>query len=68
MNEPYIVVVDDLGGGFELVSWCTDEVDARKAYDSLKGEYPDKEGREKRIFKEIEWSSKTHETRSPEGP
>jgi len=63
MNEPYIVVVDDLDGGFELVSWCTDEVDARKAYDSLKGEYLDKEGRAKRIFKEIEWSSNPNDSR-----
>lgn len=67
ISEPFIVVIDDLGGSFEFVQWCTSEKEARKFYDKeLSGEYPDKQGREKRIFKEIEWSSKPNEIRSGE--
>jgi len=66
ISEPFIVVIDDLGGRFELVSWHTTLEEAKGFYESLEGEYPDKEGREKRIFKELEWPSKPNVSRSKE--
>ena len=52
-KEPYIVCMDDISGGFELVGWYKTEEEATKDYDSWEGEYPDKEGRNKHIFKMI---------------
>ena len=52
-KEPFIVCVDDLGGGFEIVGWFTTEDEAIKEYESWEEEYPDEEGRNKHIFKMI---------------
>ena len=58
--EPWIVVVDDLEGGFEIVYWCTDHQEALDFYTSLQNRdyppgptYPDKEGRNAHIFQMI---------------
>jgi len=58
--EPWVVVVDDLEGGFELVYWCTDAQEAYDFYASLQNRdytpdptYPDKEGRNAHIFQMI---------------
>jgi len=67
MKEPYIVTVDGLYGDFEIVDWCKTKNDAEVKFAeySLENEYPDKEGRHLRIFKEIK-STDTHESRSKE--
>lgn len=52
-KEPFIVCMDDLGGGFEMVSWNKTEEEATKEYDSWEKKYPDEEGRNKHIFKMI---------------
>ena len=43
MKEPYIVTVDDVYGGFELIYWCKtkDEAEVKFAEWSLEDEYPD---------------------------
>ena len=58
--EPWVVVVDDLEGGFELVYWCTDAQEAYDFYASLQNRdytpdptYQDKEGRNAHIFQMI---------------
>ena len=52
-KEPFIVCVDDLGGGFEIIAWFTTEDKAIKEYESWEEEYPDEEGRNKHIFRMI---------------
>ena len=38
-KEPFIVCVDDLEGGFEIVGWFTTEDEAIKEYESWEEEY-----------------------------
>ena len=52
-KEPFIICMDDLGGGFEMIGWSKTEEEATKVYESWEGEYPDREGRNKHIFKMI---------------
>jgi len=52
-KEPFLVCVDDLSGGFELISWKRTEDAANDEYDAWDEEYPDREGRNKHIFKMI---------------
>ena len=52
-KEPFIICVDDLGGGFEMIFWAKTEEDAIKEYESWDDEYPDSKGRNKHIFKMI---------------
>jgi len=58
--EPWVVVTDDLNGGFEIVYWCIDAQEAYDFYTSLQNRdyppgptYPDKEGRNAHIFQMI---------------
>lgn len=53
LKEPYIVVIDDLEGEFEIISWNQSEDEANDEYDSWDEEYPDRQGRNKHIFKMI---------------
>lgn len=53
IKEPFIACIDDLSGKFEIVHWCETEEEAVKVYDSWKGEYPDREGRNKHVFEMI---------------
>lgn len=52
MIEQWVLVIEDLYGGFELVKWFTDENFAKESFDEWIGEdesepdYPDKEGRD----------------------
>ena len=52
MIEQWVLAIEDLYGGFELVKWYTDESIARSDFDEWIGEdesepdYPDKEGRD----------------------
>ena len=52
-KEPFIVCVDDLEGGFEIVGWFMTEDEAIKEYESWEEEYPDEDGRNKHIFRMI---------------
>jgi len=53
--EPWVVAIDDLYGNFELVSWYETREDAERFYTDLGNadEFPDKEGRNKHLFKMI---------------
>ena len=53
VKEPFIVCVDDLEGGFEIVGWFMTEDEAIKEYESWEEEYPDEDGRSKHIFRMI---------------
>jgi len=53
VKEPFIVCVDDLEGGFEIVGWFMTEDEAIKEYESWEEEYPDEDGRNKHIFRMI---------------
>ena len=52
--EPFIVTIDDVEGGFEMVYWSETYKEAKKFYDELDQEawqeYPDKQGRHKRLW------------------
>jgi len=52
-KEPFIVCVDDLEGGFEIVGWFMTEDEVIKEYESWEEEYPDEDGRNKHIFRMI---------------
>lgn len=52
-REPFIICIDDLGSSFEMVYWTKTEEEAIKCYDSWDGDYPDRKGRNKHIFKMI---------------
>lgn len=64
--EPFIVTIDDVNGGFEMVYWSETMKDAKKFYDELDQEawqeYPDKQGRHKRFWTLIESSDPTQVT------
>lgn len=52
-KEPFIVCIDDLYGGFELVDWFKTEDEATEEYLSWGEKYPDEKGRNQHIFKMI---------------
>ena len=61
--EPWIVALDDLEGGFEIVYWCTDHQEALDFYAEQQTRdytnvptYPDKEGRNIHIFQMLKTS------------
>lgn len=55
-KEPFIVCMDDAEGGFEMIFWAKTEEEADKEYQSWRSYergFPDKDGRNKHIFKMI---------------
>jgi len=57
VKETWLVAIDNLEGGFELTFWSETENEANEFYEKeLNGNYPDKEGRNKHIFKMVRTS------------
>lgn len=46
IEENWIVAIEDLYGGLELVEWFEGYTEALERYKEYVGDYPDKEGRD----------------------